>query len=364
MIKNFIKSTKNQAVIIKIMFVIAFGEIIFLLVCGQFTPFLAALGIQSSQVLPTISEAKLKTMPNLSIFPTKLDDLVIVAHYDDESLACGGLIASEIKNNRQVGVVFVTFSQGTDADQRNWFGLKKNYRWLQWKFINKIRLRAKDRTDYALKRESESEKALDYLGVPKNNRLFLRYPDESLINLLAAPATPIRADYLDPEKKQVLKYSGEEFITTLKTVINHSQAKRLITHFPDDTESDHRAIGRLIESLVKDANNPPEIWSFLVHWNNHDAAWAPPQYANESVWLKAVPNDYFQPPQGSPTNAITATKKITIDWEQDFLTWKRALIKNYSTQIKYDPEFPFLFAKHNELFWNLQNKELIEVNYE
>lgn len=342
--------------------------LIILVPTGQLAPYTGAIqkkfGLWWEVKRPPLDKTSLHAKPNLDKFPTQVDDLFIVAHYDDETLADGGFLASEIKAGKSVAIVVVSLSQGRDWDQRNWYGEKRNYQWYQWKYINGVKIKPVDVTDYGLARERETEKVLDLLGLAKESRLYLHYPDLALYFLIENPDTYFQGNYLDPLSGQVEKYQGQELRETILEIIKQTKPKQIITHYVDDTNSDHRTVGRIVDDVIeKNDVKGIEVWNFLIHWNHHDAAWAPVEYLSEYQWLEAEPKDYFQVPAGSPQEIIKEQEVREIIWPEDFISWKKNLIKLYKTQVKYEPRLPDLFAKRNEIFWEKDNGRLIELRF-
>lgn len=337
---------------------------IWLLTQGQLAPFLGAWHIVRARPLPALTDTPIHPPPDLTDWPSSLDDLMIVAHYDDEALAEGGFIASEIKAGKSVGVVIATYSEGQDADQRNWYGIQRHYHWFQWKYIDSVPLRPKDRSEYPAQREQESKNALDTIGVPRANRLWLRYPNLTLDQLIASPDQPIQGTFSDPNSGKVEAYAGHNLIDTLRSVIQKSRPKRILTHFTDDTNIDHRSLGRLVlDQLATETPTSPTVWTFLVHWSAKDGGWVPAQYSDETKWLRAEPREFFQVPAGSPQAVAQGRETLTVPWSGDFTEWKSRLIDQYTSQVKYDPWMLRQFAKSNEIFWDQRGQKLIEVRF-
>lgn len=313
---------------------------------------------------PALADSPRHASPDLSGFPSQLDDLAIVAHADDESLAVGGFLASEVRTGKSVGVVVVSFSEGQEHDQRNWYGVAHKFRWYQWPFINSIPLKPGDRTEYGRARERESEAALDFIGVPAANRLFLRYPDLHIRELLTRPDQPVQGIFTDPLSGQVEQYVGSDLKATLREIVARTKPHRIITHFSDDTNGDHQAIGRFIlDDIAPNSPVVPTVWTFLVHWSVRDEGWVPLEYNSETAWLKDEPKDLFQVPNGSPTLFAIKRETVAVPWTGNFTAWKAALINTYASQVRFDPDMLRLFAKKNELFWNQLTKTLYDVRF-
>lgn len=355
------KHVKNTAAVGLLGVIIFFGWLTF---TGGLDPTFSALHLLRKPEVPAISESPRHAQPDLSAFPAQLDDLVVAAHYDDEALAEGGLLASEIKSGKSVGVVIVTFSEGQARDQRTWYGLTRHYRWLEWYYINQLRLSPQDRTAYAGQREGETDSALDVIGVPRQNRIYLRYPNLAIGELMREPDELMQGTFTDPVSHQVETYTGADLKATLRSIMARSKPKRVLTHFTDDTNADHRDIGRLLlDEIVPSGPGAPIVWSFLVHWSTQDGGWVPSLYADEGKWLRARPAEFYQVPEGSPQLFALNRQTMTVPWSGDIVTWKARLIKHYVSQVNFDQWMLPHFAKQNEIFWDQREKTLIDVRF-
>lgn len=120
-----------------------------------------------------------------SISPTlSLSDcdrvLVIAPHPDDESLACGGLLLATGEAGAARHVVVLT-----DGDNNPW-----PQRWIEKRW----RIDATARARWGARRRAEAQAALDVLGVARDARSFLGWPDAGLTDLLMRePATVAHA---------------------------------------------------------------------------------------------------------------------------------------------------------------------------
>lgn len=118
--------------------------------------------------------------------PTKLEVrasdrvLVIAPHPDDESLACGGLLLAAGTAGAARHVVVLT-----DGDNNPW-----PQRWIEKRW----RIDAAARARWGARRRAEAQAALDVLGVAREARSFLGWPDAGLTDLLMRePATVAHA---------------------------------------------------------------------------------------------------------------------------------------------------------------------------
>ncbi|OGY85251.1 MAG: hypothetical protein A3F54_00075 [Candidatus Kerfeldbacteria bacterium RIFCSPHIGHO2_12_FULL_48_17] len=365
-----------RAIVIGI-FIFGAGATAIVIITGHsdlLAPLLWPLNQQEETTLD-VSALPTHTAAPIDQFPQQLDNLVIVAHYDDECIAVCNFLRAEHQGGKTIGVVVVTFSQGQEATQKNWYGIKRRFNRYQWRFINFLHLKPADRTDYGLTREAETDRVLDALNIPKKARHYMRYPDLGTEKLLENPQNFIAGDYNDPLAQRVEKYRGEDLKQELASIIKHSHPKRILTHLEIDSHSDHRAVGKLVsEILIENATTAgtadttaettattPEEWQFLIHWSHKDAPWVPEKYPTESAWLTTEPTDFFNIPDGSADGFDPTPINVpTIAQPQKL---KTALLSLYTTQTKFEPEVLSLFTKKNELFWDIKNKKIYNYVY-
>jgi LmbE family N-acetylglucosaminyl deacetylase len=134
--------------------------------------------------------------------------LVFAPHQDDETLGCGGYIATAVQNGAKVKIVLVT-----DGNKRK----LKNFRYQEFKT------------------------ATAKLGVPDSDLMFLNYQDSSLQrqdqNQLKAKFTEV----IDSEKPDVI----------------------ISPHFRD-AHPDHATVGRLIGGIAKEKKLA--LYEYVVHY--------------------------------------------------------------------------------------------------
>jgi len=208
--------------------------------------------------------------------------LFISPHADDESIAAGGYIAQSVINGADVTIIMVTDSnaQGREA------------------------------TRYA-----EFKKATGVLGVPESNLVFISFPDSKLDSI---NQTALLAE-LQP---QIAKYNPDIII------------------YPSshDYNSDHRAIGRAIESILKTESTPITAYNYLVHYK---LDYPKPR--------GLAPADYIMPPD----HLVRAEKEWrSFGLSPSIESCKEKAIYIYQSQI-HNPELSGLMKgniRKNEIF--------------
>ncbi len=154
-------------------------------------------------------------MPQMTIYflsevnlPLQGDTVLVFApHPDDETIACGGYINESVKRGAEVHIVLVT-----DGNRRN----------LQ------------------VLRYLEFDNATRTLGVPKENLVYLNYPDS-------------RLSLENYEKLKVV----------LAEQIEKVQPDILLYPHPNDTHKDHSTVGKIIEEIMQQMKEKVEVKEYL-----------------------------------------------------------------------------------------------------
>jgi LmbE family N-acetylglucosaminyl deacetylase len=138
--------------------------------------------------------------------------LVVAPHQDDESLACGGLIAEACASGRAAKVIFV--SDGTGSHPRS---------------------RAFPRTRLRAVREAEARRAVGALGLAPRHVEFLRLPDRFVPSEGAAASAAI-----------------ERIVTAASRI----EAAALFVSWRDDPHCDHQAAYALASAVRRRLDVP------------------------------------------------------------------------------------------------------------
>ncbi len=163
--------------------------------------------------------------------------MILAPHQDDETLGCGGLIATASQLNLRPRVVYLTDGAASHPGSRAW---------PRWRL--------------AAERRGEALEALRVLGVPGADVIFLGWPD-------AAPHAPGDAAY-------------DETLSTLLDALQRARIQSLWAPWSHESHGDHVAAAGLARAAARAAK--VVLMSYLV-WG-----WAEPQLtgalAAEQVW--------------------------------------------------------------------------------
>ena len=148
--------------------------------------------------------------------------LILAPHMDDETLGCGGLIALH-SNPNNVYCVFATDGSRSPAPLLPWLG--------------------KPDDDLPEKRKQEAVAALNELGVPEENLVFLDLPDGKL-----------------SRHRQPLTDRLSDTIQKLRPDI-------VLGPFRLDVHPDHVALNRAARSTLRKTADPPHFLEYFIYFH-------------------------------------------------------------------------------------------------
>jgi len=161
--------------------------------------------------------------------------LVVAPHPDDESLGCGGLIASLGELGRTILVIFVTDGSASHRASRLW---------------------SHDRV--ATVRKEEATEALRRLGLVRAGRIFLDLQDANM---------PLPGSS-----------SWRNAVSQVKEVLSRFQSDLLILPWRRDPHCDHRASWLLMQDALREAQQRPRCLEYAVWLDELGAADDWPQH--------------------------------------------------------------------------------------
>lgn len=192
--------------------------------------------------------------------PKSTDILILSPHPDDETLCCGGTIAKAISEKKSVKVVFLTNGDAYTLDK-------------------------KERDSYYIalgkERQREAQKAVEKLGLRKEDLIFLSYPDAGL--------SPIWEEDYDfnyrSEHTQVSfspypltfarareGYNKKNLLLDLRDILKKYKPKKIYTPHPLDNHPDHSATSKFLYLALDELRAEKEKWIdsmeifyYLVH---------------------------------------------------------------------------------------------------
>ena len=157
---------------------------------------------------------------------TRTPCLILAPHQDDETLACGALIARKRQEGQEIHIVFLTDGGASHPNHPS------------LSVADLIRLR-----------RSEAGAALEILGVDSACVHFWEEPDGTLRNL-----SPVRR---------------EAIITRLAAMLQTLRPGRLFVPCSPDGSSEHDPVLGFAQDAIARADHHPEIWQYPIWcwWN-------------------------------------------------------------------------------------------------
>lgn len=147
--------------------------------------------------------------------------LVVAPHPDDESLGCGGLIASLAGLGSRIHTVFMTDGGASHRNSATW-----------------------PRQRLAAQREKEAAEALAQLGLQDQPRTFLRLPDAAM----PAPASP----------------EGEAALSAMRAVAAVFRPDLVLLPWRRDPHCDHRDAWRLATEALQHEGLRPRRLEYAI----------------------------------------------------------------------------------------------------
>lgn len=276
--------------------------------------------------------------------------LILAPHPDDEIIALGGVIQKALKNNCAVKIVYLTSGEYNEV---SYFFYKKNPAISRRGFVNIGKTRQKEAYDAAA-----------FLGVKKEDLIFLGYPDRFTETILASfwdkkwPARSMLTHIGRVPYENALSYGapyiGESILGDLKKVLTEFKPTKIFVSSPYDTNPDHRSLYVFTNIALLDlkgAVDGPDVFYYLVH----KAGWPKARKYLPSFGLDA-PGDYVD-------CGITWRKVYLTD---DEIVNKRKALALYKSQLSFAKNYLLSFVRKNELLCfypviNLKEKKPLEV---
>lgn len=188
--------------------------------------------------------------------------LIFAPHNDDEVLGAGMLINKVLQNKGQVKVVMLTNGDGY-----------KNA--IAFDYLN-LNPKPADYINFGYNRQKETIRALEILGLPKEDIIFLGYPDGGisyLWNTNWEKTNPFTSSftqtYTSPYSNSYTRYavySGESLASDIIDIINQYKPTHVIYPHPNDRHPDHWATNCFVKyALAQSGYSPISEWLYLVH---------------------------------------------------------------------------------------------------
>ena len=259
--------------------------------------------------------------------------LIVAPHPDDESVGCGGLIASAVATSAAVRVVYVTNGDAFRVSAERVFSEKG--------------VASHDYEKLAQMRRREAVTALARLEIDRSHAVFLGYPDRGIDQLWLrnwSPAEPYTSRYTKVDHgpygdslRPHAPYAGRALLDDLESVIRSFRPTIVVAPHPSDSHSDHWAsycftVAALYETRLLGS---VRMWLYLVHMQNR---WRSPSGKRmDPTAMPEKPDGYGTRWYALPLSANGARRK-------------REAIQEHSTQLLIMKDWLMNFARSRELY--------------
>ncbi|MGI6296722.1 MAG: PIG-L deacetylase family protein [Armatimonadota bacterium] len=280
--------------------------------------------------------------------PHKPGDRIIVfaPHSDDETLGCGGMLATAVNNGADVRVVLITNGDG--------------FRIAAGRAYGTIRVTAQKCIKFAYKRQKETLRALAQLGVEPNQVTFLGYPDRGIAQLwnnywlpdelYVSHATHVDHSPYENSLTPNAPYCGESLLNDIVKVLKADRPTDVYLPHPCDNHPDHHAtycfVSAALQQIQAQMPNAIKVHTYIVHRGD----WPVPKGDRK--------NEPLAPPHGL---VQTNTKWYSLALSPEIAARKRSAIMTYSTQVDVERNFLLSFARNNEIFGNSPVSQVVLV---
>lgn len=282
--------------------------------------------------------------------PSKNDVILVFApHSDDETLGCGGMIATGTRRGAQVRVALLTNGDG--------------FRIAVARTYKTLKATPQKCIEFAYKRQQETLAALETLGVTPNCVTFLGYPDRGIAalwdrnwgsdSLYVSHATGSDHSPYSNSLTRGAPYCGESLMSDIIKVLNSVKPTDVYIPHPCDNHSDHYATYCFVTAAIEQLDSERcefarriRTHTYLVHRGD----WPCPRGDH--------PNEPLTPPFAL-SHADTNWSSLALP--EDVAQLKRQAIKCYKTQTAVERGFLMSFARENELFGTAPVRQIRRV---
>lgn len=284
--------------------------------------------------------------------PSKESSIVVFApHADDETLGCGGLLATAQANGAKVRVVLMTNGDGF------WYAAGRAYK--------TIRLTPDRLISFACRRQEETLSALKIKGIEASQVTFLGYPDRGLSpmwNNHWDSDTPYKSKttghthspYANSYTPRAL-HCGESVLSDVVSILKETKPTDIYIPHPLDNHPDHYATYCFIVAAMEqlrsegaDFIDSMDTHTYLVHRGD----WPVPR------------GDHSDRPLSPPHAMATGdTEWESLELSPEIAQMKREAIKQYKTQTDVEKSFLMSFARANELFGKMPKRKVAVIEH-
>lgn len=273
-------------------------------------------------------------LPSLEGFKKGERVLILAPHPDDEAIGCAGVIQEAIKAQAEVRIVYLT---NGDHNAPSFIVYEKRITMRQGEFIHMGQVRQK-----------EAIKAMEFLGLSKDDLVFLGYPDFGTFEIFCkywqSPRpfrdrmTRISSVPYKNSPSYGAPYYAENILSDLTKQIRHYKPDKIFVTHPADVNVDHKTFYLFLQIALSDLEGlipKPKVYPYLIHC----VGWPKPRHYHPE--LELYPPDKFI---GSKIN----WQRFNLSFDQ--LDKKHRSILFYKSQTESAAFYLLAFARENELF--------------
>ncbi len=256
--------------------------------------------------------------------------LVIAPHPDDENLATAGIIRESLNRGAEVLIVVITSG---DASIKACKELSQG-----------SRITPEMHRKVGILRCNESKRAMRRLGVPRENVIFLGFPDGSvnflwdtnwdMSNLHMGLNGCKRSPYAFSFVKRV-PFCGKVLKDNLKRIIARFKPSSIFYPDPEDLHHDHWAVNAFVQYALAELNFHAKEFLYLVHRRDfpHPRGYAP--YHGLFPPAKLIPRK---------------EKWLVLHLAPETVRLKALITKMYALPMAVAPNMLLSFVRRNEIF--------------
>jgi LmbE family N-acetylglucosaminyl deacetylase len=294
-------------------------------------------------ILPGQFQRDLPSPTPAQMFPLPLSKaqrvLVVAPHPDDETIGAAGVIQAALAQGSQVRVVIVTNGDGQALSPLV--------------IHRSLEMGAEEYIQMGEQRQQESLAAMQKLGLPARDVIFLSFPDRGMLPLWNGNWTedcPLRSSYTGAISSPYpltfnpnARYCGRSVLNDFSAILANFHPDLIILPHPADKHPDHRASSNFallaaVELNTRQPDYRPEVWGYLVHYADF------PEVSDEKI---APP---IQPPAAlSGPDTRWASLTLTPGQAQ----YKNVALRAYTTQQTLLGKLLNSFANRDEIFARL-----------
>ena len=273
--------------------------------------------------------------------------MVFAPHSDDETLGCGGMLATSVSNGAKVRVVLLTNGDG--------------FRLAVGRAYKTLRVTPAECIRFACKRQIETLHALSTLGIPSKQVTFLGYPDRGIEPLwskywdasILYKSRATQADH-SPYRNSLTPnapYCGESLLSDIEKTIKASEPTDIYLPHPCDNHPDHYATYCFVAAAVEQLRTEGYAKRIRMHtYLVHRGDWPTPKGDH--------PAEPLAPPYAL---ACSVTQWMSLELSSEVTDLKRSAIKEYKTQTAMERGFLMSFARRNEIFGSVPVRRVGKV---